>query len=95
MFRTMIRLAALVIIAVVGPMVIWFSMYPAPSDAKSLQYFLWKRGYFQISLADASGAMVGDPERDSLVIGKTKPELDKRFGRLLGPSEVMPYFRRA
>ena len=41
----------------------------------------------------ATGTMVGDPDRDKLVVGKTKAQLRDKFGLLLLPAEISPYLR--
>lgn len=42
---------------------------------------------------EALGAMVGDPQRDRLVIGKTKEQLRDEFGLLLTPEGASNYLR--
>ena len=37
--------------------------------------------------------MVGDPNRDTLVLRKTKAELRDKFGTLLSPADASPYLR--
>jgi hypothetical protein len=43
----------------------------------------------------ATGTMVGDGNRNKLVVGKAKTELLNRFGFLLPPNEVSPYLRNS
>jgi hypothetical protein len=37
--------------------------------------------------------MVGDRNRDKLVVGKTKTQLQDKFGSLLSPTDISPYLR--
>ncbi len=88
---TKILIAVLVVfVAVMGG---WFALYPSARDSKSMQYRLWKAGLFNLSVSEASDAMVGDPNRDALIVGKTKSQLETKFGHLLGLNEVSPYFK--
>ena len=41
----------------------------------------------------AAAAMISDPNSTKLVIGKTKRDLEHRFGRLLRPNEVSAYYQ--
>ena len=91
--RHTLTVAAAIILVLLFFTSAWFATYPSASDPKSIQYLLWKNGPFHITLSEASSAMIGDPKRDNLVIGKTRQEIEARFGRLLNPDEVAPYFR--
>ncbi len=77
----------------------WEALYPSDSDPKGLGYQLWKAGVFKMNLKTATELMVADPKRDQLIVGKSEPELEKRFGALLEPSELGPnqpedYYKR-
>jgi len=87
--RIVIVICTLVLILVVG----WALMYPSSSDAKNIKYVLWKAGLYKMNLEVATAAMVGDPNRDKLVVGKTKADLRDKFGLLLAPVEASPYLR--
>ncbi len=71
----------------------WAMTYPSPSDPKNMKYVLWKAGLYKVTLDQATTAMVGDRNRDALVVGKTKAQLRDRFGSLLSPTEASPYLR--
>jgi len=71
----------------------WVTLYPSPNDPKNMRYVLWKAGLCSLDLGVATGTMIGDPQRDKLVIGKTDEQLQRRFGRLLEESETQQYFR--
>jgi hypothetical protein len=68
----------------------WALTYPSP-DPKSIQYVLWKADLYKLNVEEATGTMVGDRNRDRLVVGKTKAQLRDKFGSLLSPAEVSPY----
>ncbi len=86
--RIVIVMFALVAICVGG----WALVYPSP-DPKNIKYVLWKAGFYEMNLDVATGTMVGDPNRDKLVVGKTKVQLRNKFGLLLLPADASPYLR--
>jgi hypothetical protein len=71
----------------------WALTYPSPSDPKNIEYIFWKAGLYEMNLDTATGTMIGDPNRDKLVLAKTKAQLQHRFGRLLLPADASPYLR--
>jgi hypothetical protein len=71
----------------------WLSLYPERADPKNLGYILWKHNLYSMAIPDAAAAMIGDPNRDSLVVGKSKEELNMRFGHLHSVSEAPSYLR--
>jgi hypothetical protein len=71
----------------------WMLLYPERTDPKSLSYFLWKHGLHSMEVSDAAAAMIGDQNREDLILGKTEPELERRFGHLLSSSEIPTYLR--
>lgn len=88
MLRFMIIVAAIVIFF--GG---WALTYPSASDPKNIKYVLWKADLYKLNLDVATAAMVGDRNRDRLVVGKTRSQLRDKFGLLLSPSDASPYFR--
>jgi hypothetical protein len=62
-----------------------------PGDPKNIHYLLWKAGIWRLNLETATGTMVGDGDRDKLVVGKTRAQLEKRFGPLLAPEQASAY----
>jgi len=68
-------------------------MYPARNDPKNVRYVLWKWGVYHMDLDTATHTMIGDPGRDRLVVGKTRRELERRFGALRRPKEATPYLQ--
>ena len=88
-WATTIVVLALFIVAVLG----WKLTYPSESDPKNIKYVLWKTGLYQMNLDSVTGAMTGDPDREKLVIGKTKSQLQERFGYLLPPPDASLYLR--
>jgi hypothetical protein len=71
----------------------WTALYPSSSDPKNMRYVLWKAGLFKLNTDVAAVAMVADPGRDKLVVGRTKAQLRERFGPLFSISEVTPHLR--
>ena len=87
--RIVFVIFAVLLIYLVG----WALMYPSSSDPKNIRYVLWKAGLSKMNLDIAGGTMIGDPDRDKLVVGKTKEQLRDKFGLLLSPSDTSPYLR--
>jgi hypothetical protein len=86
--RILTALSAFILIVVVG----WSLMYQS-SDPKSIEYNLWKIGLYRMDPNTAAGAMIGDRNRDKLVIGKTKEQLRFKFGNLQTIDQVSQYYR--
>ena len=88
------RMLISVIIVVVVVMFFggWALTYPSP-DPTSIKYVLWKADLYKLNFDEATGTMVGDRNRDKLVVGKTKAQLRDKFGSLLSPAEASPYLR--
>jgi NhaP-type Na+/H+ and K+/H+ antiporter len=61
---------------------VWHLMYPSRSDPKNPRYVLWKVGLYGMDPELAIAPMVGDAQRDALVVGKSKEELRRKFGYL-------------
>jgi hypothetical protein len=70
----------------------WNAMY-SDGDPKNVKYLLWKEGIYKLDLDTATGTMIGDRHRDTLVVGKTKAQIEKRFGQLLTPEQASSYQR--
>lgn len=71
----------------------WALTYPDSNDPKNVKYVFWKAGLCKLNLDSATAAMVADPSRDKLVIGKTKTQLRNRFGSFLSPMDASPYLK--
>ena len=71
----------------------WMSAYPSQNDPKNIRYVFWKAGFHAMDLDTAAWTMIGDADRDRIVIGRTKSELRNRFGQLLTPADATPYLR--
>jgi|SRR5271166_1795525 len=76
-------------IAIVIP---WIVVFPEP-DPKNIKHVLWKHGLYRMNFDAASDTMIGDSSREKLVLGKTKVELQERFGYLSTLSETSPYLK--
>jgi hypothetical protein len=70
----------------------WVGTYRS-GDPKNIQYILWKAGLYKLDLSVATDTMIGDGHSDRLVIGKTKAQIEKRFGPLLTLEQASPYER--
>jgi len=72
---------ALAIIATVAAIMTVHCMIEPDDSHHSIRYQLWKHGY-QSFRDGFQGAFMADPDRDSMVIGKTHEELAKEFAPL-------------
>ena len=84
--RTVVLVLVLMFVFFVG----WAFMYPFP-DQRNIKYVFWKAGLYRLNLAQAEGEMISDPHRDNIVIGKTKAQLERRFGRLIPLADATEY----
>ena len=64
---------------------------PDPIEATSVRYWAWKHGLAKMDADRALTEMVNDPNRDSIVVGKTEPELVAKFGFTLPIEQASPY----
>src|SRR5258708_22777080 len=71
----------------------WVLAYPSRSDPKNIQYILWKAGLYDMNLDVAANTMVGDADRNKLVVSKTEGQLRSKFGYLLTADEASGYLR--
>jgi hypothetical protein len=74
--------------------VVWAGMYPSNDDPKNIRYVLWKWGLVSIDLDMAVQALTYDPDRNALVVGRTRTELRKEFGYLTPLSKSDSYQRQ-
>ena len=86
------RLIALLAVALCGiVLVVMVFLRPDPIEATSARYWAWKHGLVQMDLDRALDEMVNDTGRDRLVLGKTKPELDAKFGFTIPVEQASSY----
>ena len=69
----------------------WEVMFHGPADRKDLRYQAWKRGLYPFRIESALETMVADPDRDSVVVGRTAPQLANRFGYVLPINQASQY----
>lgn len=86
------RVATLVVAFSIAIVVLWTVIYPEP-EPKSIKYVLWKHGLYRMNLDAATDTMIGDSNSEMLVLGKTKVELQEKFGYLSTLSEASPYLK--
>lgn len=87
------RTIAIFVIVVLVCLGVWVSTYPSTSDPKNIKYVLWKSDLYPLDVDVATGTMIGDGGRNTLVIGKTEAQLRRKFGYLLTASEASLYLR--
>jgi hypothetical protein len=89
----LLRVAFIVIAVLVLSLALWSLTYPSSGDPKNIKYVLWKAGLYKLNPDVALATMVGDPDRDGLVLGRSKAQLRKEFGVLLSPDDASVYLR--
>ncbi len=69
----------------------WVSLYGGYYDPKNLAYVLWKHDLWKIDTNRALSIMTHDRDPASLVIGKSKEQVHKKFGPLIPLNEASAY----
>ena len=69
---------------------LWQASYGSQDDPKNLRYLLWKMGIASMDLDQVCATMSHDSS-DKLVLGKSKAQLEQRFGFLTKPENAEPY----
>ena len=90
--RSMRKAIMILTVALCG-VAIWLLTYPSASDPKNIRYVLWKAGIYRMDPDAATGTMIGDPNRDNIIVGKTKLQLRDRFGYLVAPADTSTHLR--
>lgn len=93
MAKTFTRAVTLLLIFLTTAIILWVLTYPTEGDPRNIKYVLWKHDLYPMNLDTATGTMIGDRAREKLVVGKTKTQLQKKFGYLKLPSDAHPYMR--
>ena len=88
----MYRRLAITTAVVLGILAAFVMSYP-DNHAQGPRYALWKRGVLPLDSAAVFEAMVGDRERERLVVGLTVAEVQRKFGALRTSSDATPYQR--
>jgi hypothetical protein len=71
----------------------WFLLCPAKADANGPRYVFWKWGLYPFDPQVVYGSMVADKDRESIVIGRTVEDLERRFGLLRTAGNANEYQR--
>jgi hypothetical protein len=93
MTKWILRGVALAFGAVLALIGVRVAMHPRAWQPESLQYKLWKLGLLKLDRSDALAAFYEDRNGWDLIRGKTPSEISERFGRLLEPASMPPYYR--
>jgi hypothetical protein len=64
-----------------------------PAVDPSIRYLAWKHGLIGMDLDRATGEMNLDVHRDSIVIGKTRQQLNEKFGYTNPLEQATPYVK--
>jgi hypothetical protein len=76
--RWLVLAAVIALLGVAG----WQVLVVGHDDPRDLRYQAWKIGLYPLEVDQALNMMIGDSDRDAIVIGKTKQQLDRKFGTL-------------
>lgn len=93
MTKTLARAVTLLLVCLSAAIVVWALIYPSENDSKNIKYVLWKHDLYPMNLDTAVATMIGDISREKLVLGKTRTQLQKKFGYLTSPSDAHPYMK--
>jgi len=85
------RWIMLLVVCLCGIALVVLLRRPDPEQATSVRYWAWKHGLAKMDLDQAVIEMVNDPGRDSIVVGKTEPELQTKFGFTLPVDQASSY----
>jgi hypothetical protein len=91
-----IRSASVVVAVAVAACVAiggWFATVDR-GDPNGPRYILWKHGLLTFDPTVAFPAMVGDRQRESLVVGLSVAELERKFGRLRTRAESTAEYQK-
>jgi len=89
----MVKFFAVALIFLTATTIVWALAYPSENDPKNIKYVLSKRHLYLMNLDRAMGAMVGDLGRDTLVVGKTKAQLQKALEYLKSLPDADAYMK--
>ena len=89
-----VRVVTVVLALLLISLVSWLVLYPFANDPRNVKYVFWKVGLYRMNPDLATEIMVGDADRDRLVVGKTELQLRSRFGDLLAPANASEYLRQ-
>jgi hypothetical protein len=87
------RVTSGIVILIVVFLLLWEATYPDRYDPKNLHYLAWKYHLLPMDPHRALSIMTHDQYSERLVLGKTKAELQRRFGFVLDVDQVRPYLR--
>ena len=93
MTKSLTRAVTLLLVCLSAAIAVWALTYPSENDPKNIRYVLWKHDLYRMNLDTAVGTMIGDISREKLVVGKTRTQLQKKFGYLKSPSDAHPYMK--
>jgi hypothetical protein len=71
----------------------WAALFHDDYDRKSLQQILWRHDLWKIDKDRSLSIMTHAPDPDSLVVGKTRSQIEDKFGPLTPMSEASAYVR--
>lgn len=64
-----------------------------PAVDPSIRYLAWKHGLIGMDLDRATGELNLDVHRETLIVGKTRQQLNEKFGFTNSLEEATPYVR--
>jgi hypothetical protein len=85
--------SVLFFVATISLVALWWALFPDKYDRKNPHYVAWKYHLLPMEGSRAASIVAIDADRDRLVLGKTKEELQQRFGFVLTVDQVRPYLR--
>jgi hypothetical protein len=89
--RTLIRFGFAAVLLMCLAIICWQALFHGPVDRKDLRYQAWKHGLYPFRIESALETMVADPDRNSVVVGRTASQLASRFGYVLPINQAPQY----
>jgi hypothetical protein len=87
------RRATLIVLGIAGFFLLWHATYPDDYDPKSIGYIGWKLHVLPMDPTRALGIMTHGANSDRLVLGRSRQQLQQRFGFVRTVEQVSPYLR--
>lgn len=75
-------LAAVMFALIAAVLAGWQLLIPGPDHHACPRYVLWKHGLYPLNTNVVYRCLTPDPDRDSVVVGRTVPQLQRRFKHL-------------
>jgi hypothetical protein len=73
---------AITVVLAEALLAVWWALIPEPDHHGCPRYVLWKHGFYPLDTNVVYQCLTPDPDRDSVVVGLTVSQLQRRFKHL-------------